>query len=387
MGTDAGLLDVDGEVINHSGYYDQDGGIMTTFDFTNDSSYGVNVDNNADFRARNLAHNAGTFAMWRNAIVRGPLAIPPNTFWLCNFTNNATFQMGSVASDGGTFQGILTNYGSFTYYQGDFSSSSLINHGTMNLNNDFTCRRFENNGTYTLPSNRWITADGGSYPEAVENNGNLSMSPSSHIDVGSSKLVNNGPMYAGGPGSQYAHIYGDMENHAYLLPCLSSLAAGQLYINGDFSAFSGATLRIRLTGTAYDSYDHLAVQGTAALAGVLDVRLTGGFVPSLGDSFSIVGYSAHSGQFNPVYLPTLPNGWEWNLSYGTNAVTITVVEPSECHGDLDGDNDVDLADLQILLAHYGQTGTTYDDGDLDEDGDVDLADLQVMLTVYGTNCT
>ena len=58
-----------------------------------------------------------------------------------------------------------------------------------------------------------------------------------------------------------------------------------------------------------------------------------------------------------------------------------------CFGDLDGDNDVDLADLAQLLAHYGETsGMTYEDGDLDGDGDVDLSDLAALLSVYGTTC-
>ena len=55
-------------------------------------------------------------------------------------------------------------------------------------------------------------------------------------------------------------------------------------------------------------------------------------------------------------------------------------------GDLDGDCDVDLADLQILLAHYGQSGASYADGDLDDDGQVNLADLQVLLASYGQVC-
>ncbi len=54
-------------------------------------------------------------------------------------------------------------------------------------------------------------------------------------------------------------------------------------------------------------------------------------------------------------------------------------------GDLDGDGDVDLADLSLMLAHYGTTsGAAYVHGDLDGDGDVDLADLSLMLANYGS---
>jgi hypothetical protein len=63
--------------------------------------------------------------------------------------------------------------------------------------------------------------------------------------------------------------------------------------------------------------------------------------------------------------------------------------PNECDclGDLDGDCDIDLADLARLLASYGMTaGACYPDGDLDGDGDVDLSDLAGVLAVYGTVC-
>jgi hypothetical protein len=58
-----------------------------------------------------------------------------------------------------------------------------------------------------------------------------------------------------------------------------------------------------------------------------------------------------------------------------------------CTGDVDGDGDVDLSDLAILLANYGmQSGATLADGDLDGDEDVDLSDLALLLANFGTIC-
>jgi hypothetical protein len=74
----------------------------------------------------------------------------------------------------------------------------------------------------------------------------------------------------------------------------------------------------------------------------------------------------------------------WNI----DDVEIWAVDAgAPCPGDLDGDNDVDLSDLSILLAHYGMTsGAEYEDGDLDGDGDVDLTDLSELLAHYGETC-
>jgi hypothetical protein len=61
--------------------------------------------------------------------------------------------------------------------------------------------------------------------------------------------------------------------------------------------------------------------------------------------------------------------------------------PPPCFGDLDGDLDVDLADLTILTGNYGMTsGASGTDGDMNCDGDVDLSDLGALLSHYGTSC-
>ena len=55
----------------------------------------------------------------------------------------------------------------------------------------------------------------------------------------------------------------------------------------------------------------------------------------------------------------------------------------ECVGDADGDASVDLVDLNIVLASFGQST---DAGDVTGDGEVDLADLNVVLGAFGTTC-
>jgi len=58
-----------------------------------------------------------------------------------------------------------------------------------------------------------------------------------------------------------------------------------------------------------------------------------------------------------------------------------------CPGDVDGDNQVDLCDLSVLLGNFGTLeGATRSDGDLDGDHDVDITDLSTLLSVFGTSC-
>src|SRR5262249_26855591 len=65
---------------------------------------------------------------------------------------------------------------------------------------------------------------------------------------------------------------------------------------------------------------------------------------------------------------------------GQGEASFDLVVTTGCPGDLDGDGEVNLEDLAILLAHFGtQTGARLVDGDLDGDGDVDLTDLTHLL--------
>ncbi len=68
------------------------------------------------------------------------------------------------------------------------------------------------------------------------------------------------------------------------------------------------------------------------------------------------------------------------------AATLEVTQCPTCPGDLDGDGDVDIADLARLLAHFGDSEAQPGDGDIDVDGDVDLSDLAQLLGRFGSVC-
>jgi len=59
---------------------------------------------------------------------------------------------------------------------------------------------------------------------------------------------------------------------------------------------------------------------------------------------------------------------------------------SPCPGDLDGDGDVDLGDLALVLQNFLGNGTPSPGGDLDGDGDTDLSDLALLLQNFGLTC-
>ncbi|MGD8453967.1 MAG: hypothetical protein PVJ57_19295 [Phycisphaerae bacterium] len=359
------------------------GGVLNAEQFANDSTIDLIVDGTADCRINTLDGNAGRIWL-KGGVLRGKHA-GGGQYHPCVFTNNALFQM-----DGGEFAGHLINNGTFTYNGGPFAESTLTNYSdatSVSLGANLTCHRVVNHGGLALGWNRRIIADGVECPNAVENNGELSVSSRSHIEVGNSKLVNNGDLYAGGLGADYAQIQGDVENHGYLRPAATDVAAGQLRIDGDFTAFPEAELSIRIRGTGPQEWDYIVVQGIANLAGKLNVRLMDGFVPSAGDAFLFISYAARNGQFDTVQLPGLPEGLEWALAYGTASARLTVIEQTYDIGDLNCDglvNNFDISPFILAVTNPDGYAERYPDcdimlGDINDDGLVNNFDIAPFI--------
>lgn len=87
---------------------------------------------------------------------------------------------------------------------------------------------------------------------------------------------------------------------------------------------SKGSLNIQIGGTAAGTYSVLAVANGASLNGTLNVKLINGFVPAIGDAFTILTASARTGTFATVNLPTL-SGAHFVINYSATSVTLTVV--------------------------------------------------------------
>lgn len=100
-----------------------------------------------------------------------------------------------------------------------------------------------------------------------------------------------------------------------------------------------------------------------------------------------VGFEFHANSPTTGRVYTSFNGQTF---FGVNQGLLTmfmldVGGGGACVGDLDGDNDVDFADLNTLLGQFNSTGPDLS-GDLDDDGDVDFGDLNLLLGVFSGGC-
>jgi autotransporter-associated beta strand protein len=191
-------------------------------------------------------------------------------------------------------------------------------------------------------------------------------------------------------------------------------SAGALTL-ADVSFNPGSTLAIELGGmTAGTDHDQLVVNSGATLGGTLSLNYISAFTATPGQTFIIVDAGTLDGTFDAV---SFPDAQSWFIDYDNSAGTVTVgpcndsdgdgvcdsadICPGgddnvdsdgdgvpdfcDCPGDVDGDNDVDITDLGVLLSNFGQSGPGIG-GDLNGDDNVDVTDLGILLANFGVSC-
>jgi len=72
-------------------------------------------------------------------------------------------------------------------------------------------------------------------------------------------------------------------------------------------------------------FSQLAVSNGASLNGTLSIKLINGFVPAIGDSFTILIGSAVAGTFSKLKGTSINSGEHFEVNYTGTEVTLTVV--------------------------------------------------------------
>lgn len=236
--------------------------------------------------ANAVSLNANTTITGSDALTIGG-AVTLNGFNTLAFTNTArttiSGQIGEstpsiLIKQGG---GELELTGANTYTGGTFIQS-----GTVRINNS-TGSAF-GVGAVTVASGATLTG-AGSISGAVQMNGTWAPGNSPGLVTIDSNVVLNGIL--------------DME------------------LGGLLRATSGTG------GSGY--YDAINVTNALTLGGTLNVVLYDTFVPTYGDTFTLLQAGSISADFDTVIYPTLSGGLSWERTTSATAMTITVVpEPS-----------------------------------------------------------
>ena len=145
-----------------------------------------------------------------------------------------------------------------------------------------------------------------------------------------STLLNGGNLSASGPlqimGGVLAgngSVSATVVNSGRIAPGSS---ASLLRILGDYTQTSSGHLDLELgNSTPGIGFDQLQVQGTASLAGTLNVSSIGGFHPSIGDTFRVLTFASRTGDFSVFSDST---GSDLHRIYDGNGLTLAASNSS-----------------------------------------------------------
>ena len=262
---------------------------------------------------------------------------------------------GLIVGDDGSF-----GYGGFFYHIGDAAATLIPGFSALAVNNAGVMAGTVAGGIQGSGGGAWRTTDGVVHPAS-------GLFQASSIDSTGTYLAGLAEILPGGacvPG-----VYDIADNTTTELPG----ASGNAY------AYS-----VNKYGVAVGSFADPSVV----------VPSSTGYVYS--QAFVFDGTTTH--YVGDLSLINAPDGIIWTVAtsiddagqilvqgvVGTRpGVTETFLLTPTLPGDANLDGKVDINDLTIVLAHYGQTGMTWSTGEFTGDGTVDINDLTIVLAHYG----
>jgi len=200
----------------------------------------------------------------------------------------------------------LTNAGTLRLESGDSTLASNLTIGSGALTNTGRIEiRTGSGGTRTITGN-------------LINQGTVEVSTA--LTYAGTSFQNAAAGTIRGDGS-ITFVTGALSNAGTIAPGLSP---GILTIQNVTQAPAGI-VAIEIGGLAAGTaYDRLAVTNTT-LDGTLNLTLTGGYVPNLGDAFDVMTWTSRTGTFLTINGTSIGGGKKLQPTYATDKLTLTVV--------------------------------------------------------------
>lgn len=117
-------------------------------------------------------------------------------------------------------------------------------------------------------------------------------------------------------------IHGDVTNDGALNP---GYAGGVMDIDGSFTQSADGIMTFEIGGSAFDQtkFDALHVTGATTLAGLLDVHLLDGYLPSPDDAYTILSGANISSTFANAQSSIAFDGGRFDVTYGGDYVLLS----------------------------------------------------------------
>jgi fibronectin-binding autotransporter adhesin len=160
-------------------------------------------------------------------------------------------------------------------------------------------------------------------------------------------------------------------NDGHIAPGLSP---GTLTLDTDAQLSSTSVLAMQLG----DEYDVLTVHGLLTVSGTLALEMLPGYIPSHGDTFTIVQGQTVTGRFTRIDGILPHSDVAFAVLYQPDAIIVRASTP----GDANTDGRVNLDDFFLLRDAFGQT-QSWAGGEFTGDGKVNLDDFFVLRDHFG----
>jgi len=255
----------------------------------------------------------------------GTLSITGGTFAATGgITNSKT--LTEAAGSTITIGGALTNGGTMTTAGTvNMNGGSASNSGTLSITggtfgpSSTTSFSFTNSGTFDVAAgSTFKTGSAGSVTQTAG-----TTTDDGTITAGTGGLDLNGGSLIGKGTINGNVTNGNSTSGGTITPGNSTSALGTLTDNGTFTQSSKGSLDINIGGTAAGTFDVLNIKGAATLAGTLNAALVGGFTATIGQSFTIMDFTSHTGTFSDTEIAI--NGNEhFNVTVNATDVVLTV---------------------------------------------------------------